>query len=156
RGKSDGLLIGDPPSDPDSADGLVNRFLSAKLQLLGAGEITRRTYEDYKATSQRLVDVFGWDRRVEDLRPEDFEQLRAEISRHRGPVALGNEINRVKVILKYAADNRLIPLAVNYGQNFRRPSRKTLRIERAKRGSRMFEAAEIKRLLKAASKTVRA
>jgi len=156
RAKSDGLLIGDPPHIPDSAVGLVNRFLTAKSHLLSTGEITRRTFEDYKATCQRLVAVFGWSRRVDDLSPEDFEELRANIGKTRGPVALGNEINRTKVILKFAADNRLIPLAVNYGQNFKRPSRKTLRIARVERGPRIFEASEIKRLIGKASKPLKA
>jgi integrase len=149
--KTEGLLIGDPPNDPDSAVGLVNRFLSSKQQLLEAGELTARTFADYKGTCQRLVDVFGWSRRVDDLTPDDFESLRAQISKTRGVVSLGNEINKVKIILKYAADNRLIPLAVNYGSNFKRPSQKTLRVHRAQRGKRIFEADEIRKLLKSAS-----
>ena len=54
RGKSDGLLIGDPPHDPKSAVGLVNRFLTAKLNLLkyrgdrpvAPMKITRRPVSD--------------------------------------------------------------------------------------------------------------
>ena len=151
RIKSDGLMIGDPPHIPESATGLVNRFLSSKAQLLATGEITQRTFQDYTGTCQRLVDVFGWSRRVDDLQSDDFEKLRTQIGKTRGPVALSNEIGRARVIFKYAADNRLIPLSVPYGQNFRKPSRKALRIERAKRGIRIFEADEIKRLIAKAS-----
>lgn len=156
RAKSDGLLIGDPPHDPKSAIGLVNRFLSSKAQLLVNGEITQRTLHDYRGTCQRLVDVLGWSRRVDDLQADDFEKLRTELSRSRGPVALGNEINKIKIILKYAADNRLIPHPVSYGQNFKRPSRKTLRIARALRGPRIFEADEINRLIAKATPQMRA
>ena len=50
----------------------------------------------------------------------------------------------------------MIPLAVAYGQNFKRPSRKTLRKERVARGPRTFEATEIKRLIGKASKSMKA
>jgi len=157
RPKSNGLLLGDPPHDPDSSVGLVNRFLTAKQERVESGELTRRTFEDYKATCQRLVDVFGWSRRVDDLAPEDFEKLRSQIGKTRGVVSLGNEINRVRVILKYAADNRLVPRdSIHYGQNFRRPSLKSLRQARAKRGPKIFEADEIRQMVSASSQPLMA
>jgi len=156
RARSGALLLGDPPHDPDSAVGLVNRFLSSKQALLETGEITVRTFHDYKRTCQTLVDVLGWSQRVDALTPEDFERLRSHLAKSRGHVALGNEINKTKIILKYAADNRLIPLAIAYGQSFKRPSRKALRLERIKRGPRIFEAPEIKRMLDKASSALKA
>src|SRR5262249_45388445 len=133
-----------------------NRFLSSKKALLATGELTIRTFHDYKLTCKTLVEVFGWSQRVDALTPEDFERLRTHLAKTRGAVALGNEINKTKIILKYAADNRLIPLAIAYGQSFRRPSRKALRLERIKRGPKFFEAAEIKRMLAKASVPLKA
>jgi integrase len=156
RVKAAGLLIGDPPSDPESAAGLVNRFLSAKSQRLSTGEITQRTFIDYKATCQILVDVFGWSRRVDDLAADDFERLRSHLSKTRGPVALSNEIGRMRCVFKFASDNRLIAAPVPYGQNFAKPSNKVLRKARAERGPRMFEADEIRAMLDKASPMVKA
>ena len=156
RARTDGLLLGDPPHDPDSAVGLVNRFLSAKAQRLESGEISRRTFADYEATCRRLVDVFGWSRRVDDLAPEDFERLRANIAKKRGPVALGNEINRVRVVFNYAVKNALVATSIRYGSSFDKPASKVLRIEKQKRGPRIFEMAEIKRMLAKASPAVKA
>src|SRR5262249_17783118 len=45
---------------------------------------------------------------------------------------------------------------VCYGQGFKRPSNKTLRIERASKGTRMFEAEEIQTILGTAGPTMRA
>ncbi len=156
RAKSDGLLIGDPPHRPDSAVGLVNRFLSAKRERLATREFTHRSFQDYEATCRRLVDVFGWARRVDDLEAEDFGRLRAEISKTRGPVALANEIGRVRVVLKFAVDRNLIPGLVRYGKDFDKPSRKSIRVDRADRGPRVFDAEEIRRMVIASSQPLNA
>jgi integrase len=156
RVKSDGLLIGDPPSDPESATGLVNLFLTAKQKLVETGEISQRTFLDYKMTGQRLVDVFGWHKRVDDIAIDDLERLRTDIAKTRGLVALSNEIGRCRVIFKFAEDRRLIASPVPYRQNLAKPSKKSLRKERAAKGPRMFEAAEIRAMLSKASPTVKA
>jgi integrase len=126
---------------------LVNRFLTTKRHLADTREITEGTFRDYHATSGRLVAVFGKTRLVDDLTADDFEKLRRELVKTRGPVALGNEIGRVRVVFKYATDNRLVDRPIAYGQGFRKPSKKVLRKERAKRGPKMFEAAELKAIV---------
>src|SRR5262249_12599810 len=45
---------------------------------------------------------------------------------------------------------------MRFGQSFNRPSKKTLRIERAKKGPRMFSASEIRMMLAAASTQLKA
>jgi integrase len=67
-----------------------------------------------------------------------------------------NTIQRVRSVCKYAADNGLIEKAVRYGQEFKRPSKKTLRLERAQKGLRMFEADELQRLINAAGTPLKA
>ena len=47
---------------------LCNCFLTAKQRLLDSAELTKRTFDDYYRTCQRLLRVFGQDRLVEDLR----------------------------------------------------------------------------------------
>ena len=141
RIKGDGLTIGK----------LCNRFLEAKDQQLAAGEIRSLTRNDYKLTTDRLVREFGATRLVSDLRSEDFEALRASIAKTRGPVALGNEIQRCRVVFKYGYDAGLIDQPMRYGPLFKRPSRKVLRLARAKAGPKLFEAADVQRMLKDAT-----
>jgi integrase len=65
-------------------------------------------------------------------------------------------MQRIKSVFKFAADNRLIPAPVVYGQGFKRPSQKTLRKARNARGPRMFEAAELRKMLDAATQPLQA
>jgi integrase len=135
---------------------LFNSFLTTKTLFLNAGEITARTFADYKATTDRLAAVFDLGRLIEDLAADDFEELRASLAKSWGPVALGNEIQRVRVVFKYAYDNGLIEHPMRYGQAFKRPSRKTLRQVRAAKGARMFEAAPLRKIIDQASQPLKA
>ena len=135
---------------------LLNHFLTAKRHLLDTREITNRTFLDYHATCDRLGRSFGLTRLVDDLAADDFGKLRAELARTRGPVALGNEIQRVRSVFKYGYEAGLIDKPVRYGPGFRRPSAKTLRKERAAKGARMFEAADLRKVIDGAGVQLRA
>src|SRR5205085_1194852 len=69
---------------------------------------------------------------------------------------LGNVIQRIRVVFKFAADNGLVSRPVCYGQAFKRPSRKTVRLDRARKSPRLFAAEEIRNLLNAAPSHLRA
>lgn len=76
----DELLAGRTPRP--TADGftvrdLCNHFMTAKAGQRDAGDITPRTFADYLASCKLIVDSFGEKRLVDDLKPSDFEQLRA-------------------------------------------------------------------------------
>src|SRR5207248_3307042 len=94
---------------------LLNRFLTAKKHLVDTREITERTLADYFATCKRIGEAFGLSRLVDDLASEDFEQLRAQLAKAWGPVTLGNEIQRVRVVFKYGYDAGLIDKPMRYG-----------------------------------------
>jgi integrase len=144
-----------PREDTDSVTikQLCNQFLIAKGALVDSGELTKRSWQDYKAACDLIVSRFGKSRLVADLDPEDFSALRSNLARKWGPVTLGNVIQRIRVVFKFAWDNGLIDRPVRYGQGFKRPSRKVVRLDRAKKGPKLFSADEIRRLLAAASKS---
>jgi integrase len=135
---------------------LCNRFLNAKRDMVGSGELTNRSWQDYKASCDLIVSHFGKGRLVADLDPEDFGTLRTKVAKKWGPVTLGNVIQRIRVVFKFAWDNGLIDRPVRYGQGFKRPSRKVVRIDRARKGPKLFRADEIRRLLAAASTSMQA
>jgi integrase len=135
-----------------TADGLTvanlcNRFLTAKHHQLAAGEVTPRTFAEYKATTDRLVARFGKNRLADDLASDDFEALRAELAERYGPVRLGNEIQRVRTVFRYAAEAGLLDQPVRYGPAFKKPSAGVLRRHRAAAGERLFGADELRRLI---------
>src|SRR5262245_30947971 len=55
---------------------LVNRFLNHKKALVKGGELSPRTWTDYKEACDQIVSAFGKRRLLDDLAPDDFEQLR--------------------------------------------------------------------------------
>jgi len=140
RVKGDGLTVRD----------LANAFLTSKENLVRSGELTARTFADYHATCERLVTAFGKYRLVTDLASDDFEALRAGLGETWGPVSVGNEINRVRVVFKYAFDAGLIDRPVRYGAGFKRPSKKTLRLDRHAKGERFLEASQLRKVIDAA------
>jgi integrase len=135
---------------------LVNGFLNYKRDLRDSGELSPRTWAQYKETCDLLVKFLGKQRLVTDLGPDDFAALRRKLAKRWKPLTLGNFIQRVRVLFKHAADNDLIDRPVRYGQGFKRPSKKTLRLERARQGHKLFTREEIQRLLQAASVPLRA
>src|SRR5262249_47837992 len=108
------------------------------------------------ATCGRVGAAFGLNRLVEDLAADDFERLRAGLAPVWGPVALGNEVQRVRVLFKYGYDAGLLDRPARYGPAFRRPSKKVLRQARNAKGPRMFEAEQLRRMIAAAGVQLRA
>ena len=135
---------------------LCNRFLTAKKNKVAAGELTERTFVEYRQTTDRLVATFGKDRLVDDLASDDFESLRADLAKTWGPVRLGNEIQKVRTVFKYGYEAGLIDRPVRFGPEFRKPSKSVMRKHRASKEQRMFSQAEIGAVLEAASVQVRA
>lgn len=135
---------------------LANHFLTSKQNMLDSGELVQRSWDDYHATCERVIEQFGRTRFVDDLLPTDFDALRATIAKTWGPVAVGNEVGRVRCLFKFAYDAGLVDKPIRYGPTFKRPSRKTLRQARHAKGPRMFTAEQIKALLAVATVPMRA
>jgi integrase len=135
---------------------VVNHFLNAKRDLLDAGELSRRTWAQYKETCDLLIAQLGKRRLISDLGPDDFAALRRKLAKRWKPGTLGNFIQRARVAFNHAVNNELIDRQIRYGQGFNRPSKKTLRLERAKQGPKLFTSDEIRPLIDAAGVHVKA
>src|SRR5262245_47125855 len=145
----------DTSADTPTVYLLCAKFLATKLADVKTGELSQRSLEDYAETCKRLIQAFRKDRAVSDLSPDDFEKLKRRMARTWGPVRLGNEMNRVRIVFSYGYKNRLIDRPMVFGEGFKRPSRRTLRRHRAEQGLKMFEAGEIRRMLDAAGQPMR-
>jgi integrase len=158
--EKDALLAGRTPrvhqQDGLTVEDLCDHFLNAKRSLITGGEITQRTFDEYFATCERLVKAFGLTRLVDDLRPDDFDKLRADTAKAWGPVRLGNEIQRVRTVFKYGFEAGHIEKPVRFGPMFRKPSRRVIRKARAAKGPRMIEAPELRKLIAAAGVPLKA
>ena len=59
---------------------LCNEFLTAKMNKVESGELSRHTHADYERTCGRMITHFGLSWRVDDLRPDDFEAFRKKLA----------------------------------------------------------------------------
>lgn len=145
RVKSDGLLLGD----------LAERFLNAKRLRVQSGELSPLTFNDYLQTCNRLVETFGKNRLVDDLASDDFESLRASLTKTRGLVGIGNFVRLARIVFKYGYDAGLIERPVRFGPMFQVPSKKNIRKARSAKPARMYQAKEIQKMLASADDVLR-
>lgn len=139
---------------------LCNEFLTYKKHLVETGELTARSHRDYYDTCERLLSILGRNIIVEEIRPDDLLRVRDRLSRTLGPVALSNEIGRIRVLFNYGYAEERIEKPVRFGKTFRKPSKRALRQHKAKRdaerGKRFFDAATIRKLVDAADVDLKA
>ncbi len=139
---------------------LCNRFISSKRIDLDAGKLSPRTFIDYDRVCRRLVETFGATRAVTSLGPSDFEKLYSDLVKRYNVNTQSGEITMSRSVFKYAVESDLIDKAVKFGPKFKVPSkvekRKAKARSRLENGSKMFEAAEIRKMLDAANPQLRA
>jgi integrase len=132
----------------------VNEFLHHKKQRVESGELVLLTWKQYKGVGELLLKsedrstgFFERDLPASRIGPEHFQGLRAFMPKKYGPVALGIRIQIVRMIFKYGRKKGLLIKDVDYGDEFNRPSKKTLRTARNEKGNQCFTPDQIKALL---------
>lgn len=159
--RKDALHAGRKPRQASEAGALTvvrlaNFYLEHKESLVEAGELSPRTFASYKEAAKLVVKEFGKPRLVADLMQDDFADLRKKMAKRWGPVRVGGFIQRIRSIFKYGYDAELMATPMRFGPGFARPTKKTLRLERAKQGPKMFEAEELRRIVAAAGTPMKA
>ncbi len=135
---------------------LVNRFLHAKKLALNTGELTQRSWNDYHRTSNLVLRALGKSRLADDLDQDDFAKLRESIAKNRDLVSIGNEVGRCRTIFNFGWKSKILTNPPDYGLSFSKPSKKSLRINRAKKPRKLFEVTELRALVYAAEPQMRA
>jgi integrase len=157
--QKDDLHAGRTPR-PDTGAATVkdaaNAFLNARKDALDAGELSPRTFREYKDACTLIVVRFGKSRLLDDLRPADFAALRKSMAAKWGAYRVGNVIQYVRSLFKHAFDAELIDRPVRFGPGFKRPSKKVIRLHRAEQGPKMFTADEVHRMIAAAGLPLKA
>jgi integrase len=157
--QKDALHAGRKPRETNegvTVKNAVNAFLIAKQDLVDAGELSPRTWKEYKAMADEVIAHLGKSRLVADLDPEDFAGLRNKLAKKWGPHRLKKAIQYIRCIFKHAYDSDLIDRPIRFGAGFKRPSMGVLRRHRASQGPKLFTAEEIRRMLDAATMPLKA
>jgi integrase len=144
-----------PDADAVTVKDICNSFLHHKQTLVDGGELSPRTWHDYKEACNLLVRQLGKRRLVADLRPDDFTALREWMAGQWGLYRLAHFIQYIRGIFKYAYDAELVEKPVRFGLAFKPPSQKTMRVERSRRGPRLFTPDEVRKLIEAADPLLR-
>jgi integrase len=137
------------------SDGL-NLFLDAALQKIKRGELGQRSYDDYQATSERVLKCLGRHEPINGLNPDHWRKVYLEISKGVGQVTIGNQVTRVRVMMNWLLKNRYLDREPHYGAEFTKPAKVLIRRARANSGKRWFTSDEIQKLLKTDHLVIRA
>jgi integrase len=130
--------------------------LNAKQELVNGGELSPRTFVDYKDACDEVIAAFGKGRLVADLSPSDFASLRNGLAKKWGLHRLAKTLQCVRCLFKFAYDTELVERPVRFGPGFKKPSKKTFRLHRAAQGQKLFTPEEIHRILAAANPQLKA
>ncbi|MEZ6097850.1 MAG: site-specific integrase [Pirellulaceae bacterium] len=146
-----------PPDEGEiTVQVLCNQFLEIKDNLVRSGDITTRTFSEYQGTCTMLVDVLGKRMMATHVGPSDFIRIRTRLAKRLGPTRLANEINRVRSVFKFGYEHQFLEKPAVFGQGFKRPSQRTLRVHRQKVGERLYTPKQIQTLMEAATMPMRA
>lgn len=143
---------------------LCNDFLNAKTNRLATGELSQRTFWQYRKVCERIIAHLGKNILVRDMTPEVFDGLRTFLAqgatKGRNVVTLKGDVLVVRMVMKFGLDNGLLERKPIYGQGFDIPDKTALRRSRQAKdqahGERMFESAELRKIIKAAPQPLRA
>src|SRR5262249_16067545 len=135
---------------------IANAFLNAKRQAVEAGELSPRTWADYRSIMDMLVEGLGKHRAVADLDPQDFATLKSKLANRNGPHRMSTVIQVIRSAFKHAYESDTLDRPMRFGPSFKRTNKKTLRLHRARQGAKLFTREEVRRLLDAAGVTMRA
>jgi integrase len=138
-----------PRPDPETlvVKDVANAFLNAKDEALAAGELSPRTRADYGSIMDAMVAGLGKHRAVPSLGPEDFAGLKAKFAKRNGPHRMCTVIQVIRCAFKHAYESGLLDRPMRFGPSFKRTSKKTLRLHRAKQGAKLFSAEEVRAMV---------
>ena len=141
---------------PQRADGftvknMIDGFLTLKQQQFRAGEVSERTFENYKDIGVLMADTLGRTKHVSGLRPGDFAKMRLALGSNKSPSTLRVKIGYVKAFFAWAHRNEEIDRLPRYGDAFAKPSKLAIRKARAAKPKRLLTPEQIKGLIDGAN-----
>src|SRR5262249_35706916 len=81
---------------------------------------------------------------------QDFATLKNKLARRNGPHRMCTVVQVIRCAFKHAYESGLLDRLMRFGPAFKRTSKKTLRLHKARQGAKLFTAEELRRLLDAA------
>jgi integrase len=145
-----------PPDERPTLADLLDSFCDDKERLKDEGEITARSYDEYEKVCHVIAKTLTKHRPVETIGFDDLGKLRAALSRGKSgrklsPVSVKRWLSIARMVFNFG--NEELGHSVRYKKALRSPSARSLRLARRER---MFQAAEIRKLVKKAKPQMKA
>ena len=150
----DFLLAGrTPPPEKHTVANLLDQFLGEKQSNLDSGDITQTTFNEYEATCEVIHAYFGKHRALDGLTLNDFSGLRKALAK-----------GKLKPTLAPITQKRRLTLArmifaeqpAAFRKALKSPNQRTLRAARREKGERLYTAAQVRKIVKAAEPELKA
>ncbi len=148
-----------PPGEQVTLSGVLDAYCDHKERLRDMGELSPDTYDDYFAVCKVIADTIGKHRPINSIGFEDLDKVREALSKGkngklRSPSSMKRLLTMARMAFYFA--NEELGHSVRYKKALRSPAARVMRQARAKVGERLFTAAEIRALVKAAKPQMRA
>jgi site-specific recombinase XerD len=124
----------------------ANTFLTTRKKQVAAGNLSERSYQDYRRSLKRFAAFIGHDRNLENLDPADFSRYKFDFAKTNNPVSTGNEITRIKTALKWLHKSKYCS-EIDVGPDFVKPSAKVARRHKREMGEKLFTPSQIRTML---------
>lgn len=140
---------------------LCNKFLEHKDTEVEAGEITAGTFNQLKRMCELACEVFGHNRAVQHLTPDDFAKVKRQFLKvNKSPNTMRTEIRWFRSIFNHAYKAAMLEKPIQFGNAFTPPSKDTLRKYRNKQarrhGKKLFTPKQCRTLINTAKLPLRA
>lgn len=148
----DDLQLGLTPQREDgfTFKEMINKFLTLERGQFLAGEVSERTFENYKDIGLLMANTLGRTKHVSSLRPNDSAKMRQAFGSNKSPSTLRVKIGYVKAFFAWAYRNEEIERLPRYGDAFAKPSKLAIRRARTAKPKRLLTADQIRGLIDAA------
>ncbi len=156
----DYILAGrEPPTEGLQVRDILNNFRLLKTQANDEGSLSRRSLDEYVSVLGTIADTLGADTNVKSLRPDDLVALRKRLITSKGgetlaPSSQKRWLSMARTVFLFG--NEELDANIKYRKWLRSPTARQMREARNEVGERMFEADEIRKLLRIASPQLRA
>jgi integrase len=158
--QKDYLLAGrKPPTGGLTVDELLHLFYTDKVNQNREGSVTDACLDEYKITCDVVLTHFGPTVEIETLRHEDYAGLRKALTTGKrgqtyAPSTIKRRLTIARMIFSLGADQLGTPLP--FKKPLQSPSKLVMRRRQRKLGPRMYAAADLRKLVKAADPHLRA
>lgn len=148
-----------PPQAAETVADVLNGFMTRNVRRMQDGDISERTLSEYKGVCDTIATTLGARRPIESLVDDGYALLRSTLGKGKGgkrisPVTHKRLLTYARMVFYHA--NERMGLSLRYKEPLQPPPARLLRQAKNEKGEKLYDAAEIKALIKDAEPELKA